>query len=59
MNINLDFVHTDWLDVVLHYGRFYLFIYFYFEQYLFKGAQFSEAGFNGALERFICDLQMM
>ena len=31
---------------------FYLFIYFilfYFEQYLFRGAQFSEAGLNGAL----------
>ena len=28
----------------------YLFIYlFYFEQYLFRGAQFSEAGLNGAL----------
>jgi len=27
----------------------YLFILFYFEQYLFRGAQFSEAGLNGAL----------
>ena len=22
LNINLHFVHTDWLDVLLHYGRF-------------------------------------
>ena len=26
-----------------------VFILFYFEQYLFRGAQFSEAGLNGAL----------
>ena len=26
-----------------------LFFYFYFEQYLFRGAQFSDAGLNGAL----------
>ena len=26
-----------------------VFILFYFEQYLFKGAQFNEAGLNGAL----------
>ena len=27
----------------------FYFILFYFEQYLFRGAQFSEAGLNGAL----------
>ena len=26
-----------------------LFFYFYFEQYLFRSAQFSDAGLNGAL----------
>ena len=26
-----------------------LFLYFYFEQYLFRSAQFSDAGLNGAL----------
>ena len=28
---------------------FYFIYLFYFEQYLFRGAQFSEAGLNGAL----------
>ena len=33
----------------LYRACFILFIYlFYFEQYLFRGAQFSEAGLNGA-----------
>ena len=27
---------------------FYFLLYFYFEQYLFRDAQFSEAGLNGA-----------
>ena len=37
-------VYFYWSSLSLY---FYLFIYF--EQYLFRGAQFSDAGFNGAL----------
>ena len=38
----------------LNFSTYMYFIYFYFEQYLFRGAQFSEAGLNGALSTCTC-----
>ena len=35
--------------IIIIIKMLFLFIYFYFEQYLFGGAQFSDAGLNGAL----------
>ena len=35
--------------IIIIIKMLFLFIYFYFEQYLFRGAQFSEAGLNGVL----------
>ena len=38
----------------LNFSTYMYFIYFYFEQYLFRGAQFSEAGLNAALSTCTC-----
>ena len=35
--------------IIIIIKMLFSFIYFYFEQYLFRSAQFSEAGLNGAL----------
>ena len=44
-----EVINPDEVAILILLIVVYLFVLFYFEQYLVRGAQFSEAGLNGAL----------